>query len=111
MFKKIILISCLSMLSFNFANATNIPLYDAAGKCHSKKGKPYCYNMLEKEVKCKPFKDKAEMHSKNQEKLMKQGKKQEAKAEGQKAEKAATAGEPESDPLSAAAGTDEPAEG
>ena len=29
----------------------------------------------------------------------------------EKAEKAATAGEPESDPLSAAAGTDEPAEG
>ena len=28
-----------------------------------------------------------------------------------KPEKAATAGEPESDPLSAAAGTDEPAEG
>ena len=66
----------------------NIPLYDAAGKCKSKKGKPYCYNMLEKESKCRPFKDKAEMHSKNQEKLMKQGKKQESKAEGQKAEKA-----------------------
>ena len=88
MFKKIILISCLSMLSFNFANATNIPLYAAAGKCKSKKDKPYCYNMLEKESKCRPFKDKAEMHSKNQEKLMKQGKKQESKAEGQKAEKA-----------------------
>ena len=29
----------------------------------------------------------------------------------EKVEKAATAGEPESDPLSAAAGTDEPAEG
>ena len=88
MIKKLIFISCLSLLTFNIANASNIPLYDAAGKCLSKKGKPYCYNMLEKEVKCKPFKDISEIHIKNQEKLVKQGKIKESFIEEKKAEQA-----------------------
>ena len=88
MFKKIILISCLSMFSFNFANAMNIPLYAAAGKCKSKKDKPYCYNMLEKEVECKAKKQKSQNHRDQAEKLFKQNNIKAANMEKQKIEQA-----------------------
>ena len=88
MFKKIILISCLSMFSFNFANAMNIPFYAAAGKCKSKKDKPYCYNMLEKEVECKAKKQISQNHRDQAEKLFKQNNIKAANMEKQKMEQA-----------------------
>ncbi len=71
--KSILLAFLISSFYVNLNANPNMPMYIASGKCKSHKKKPFCYNLIEKEVKCNPIGKKADIESELATKQMEKG--------------------------------------